>query len=613
VRGWMARGMLRDDLRRRFERALGETLPPVLACAALIMALSALLDSVLLRGPTRFRIVACDVGTTLLCLFLRSIWRRWPHVRRFSDALGVLIGAVLAANTIGTIHATRDVVYTAHLVLLLVCAGSVLDSAFWLAGLSVAVVFAWSAVAIEIASGAGLLTNAFALVAAAVAGGVFHWMRVRAYSKIATLRARDRIRDERLRRALTSARSELEQRRLAEVQGSKLREQLLHGQKMEAVGRLAGGLAHDMNNVLTSITTAGELLLEDARLDEVGRDDIESILSAAKRGATLTRNLLAFSRRGKYTSDELDAAALIDGARHLLARTLPPEIELELDLRDGGAHVEGDASQLAQAIVNLCINAADAMPDGGVVRIVTTRVSLRGDDAHRRAVAPGEYLAISVQDSGTGMDSETRRLAFDPFFTTKPQATTAGLGLAMVYGTARTHGGSAEVESRKGEGTTVTLHLPCASQTRAADSAAPPSGRRADLADRTVLLVDDEPSVCAAARRILERMGLRVRVAENGRRALEAWVAQGPFDLVVLDMAMPIMAGKEFFFRLRRLAPQARVLLVSGFARDTEAADALAGGALGFVEKPYTPTGLARAVRAALTRALPSIEGELGS
>jgi two-component system cell cycle sensor histidine kinase/response regulator CckA len=263
--------------------------------------------------------------------------------------------------------------------------------------------------------------------------------------------------------------------------------------------------------------------------------------------------------------------------------------------------------------VNLCINAAEAMPDGGVIRIRTARVKLEGSEAHRRAVAPGEYLVISVHDSGAGMDSETRRHAFDPFFTTKPEGTTSGLGLAMVYGTARNHGGSAEVESRVGDGTTVTLHLPCVAERPVIESVAPPSGRRPDLSERTVLLVDDEPSVRAAAKRILERMGLRVRPAENGRRALEAWTAEGPFDLVVLDMAMPIMGGKEFYFRLRRLAPEARVLVVSSFASDSEAGEALAAGAMGFIEKPYTPTALSRAVRTALTRELPSTTRELGS
>jgi signal transduction histidine kinase/CheY-like chemotaxis protein len=603
----------RRPLDRGAMRTVGETMPPLLACAAVLMAVNAVFDALLLADAVRWRIVACDVGTIALCLFVRSIWKRWPDAHRFSDAVALAVGALLAANTLETIRETHDVVYTAHIVLLIICAGSVVDSTVWLATFTLSVLYAWSLVALASASGAALLAHAFGLVGASVASGALHWMRVRTHAKIGLRRARDRIRGERLRRAFSSARRELAHRRHAEVEGERLREQLLHAQKMDAVGRLAGGVAHDMNNVLTSITTVGELLLDDGSLDVVGRDDVESILGAAKRGAALTRNLLAFSRRGKHVSEVLEASALIDGARHLLARTQPVEIQLEVDLRDEGARIEGDPSQLAQAIVNLCVNAADAMPDGGVIRIRTARTTLQGTEARRRAVAPGDYLMISVQDSGAGMDSETRRLAFDPFFTTKPQATTSGLGLPMVYGTARSHGGSAEVESRRGEGTTVTLHLPRAQSKAASDSVAPPSGRRPDIGDRSVLLVEDEPSVRAAARRILERTGLRVRPAENGRRALEAWAIEGPFDLVVLDMAMPVMGGKEFFFHLRRMAPGARVLLVSGLAGDGDAADALAAGALGFVEKPYTPTALSSAVRTALTRQVPSAVSDIGS
>jgi signal transduction histidine kinase/CheY-like chemotaxis protein len=610
----MSARVLPEDLRKPLERALGHAVPIALLCATAIMTVNAALDALLLPGDIRGRIVALDLGTAGLCATARAALGRWPQVRRMSDFIAVAVGALLAANAIETIRQTRDLVYTAHVVLLVVCAGSVLESSAWLFTFMLVVLGGWWLVGLASAPGLSLVAPAFSLVAAAVAGAAFHWARVRTFAKIGLLRARDRIRGERLRKAFSDARHELEQRKSAEVEGKRLREQLLHAQKMDAVGRLAGGVAHDMNNVLTSITTVGELLLEDGRLDGVGRDDVETILTAARRGAALTRNLLAFSRKGKNVVELLDARAIIDGARHLIGQALPPGIELEIDLRDGGTRIEGDPSQLAQAVANLCINAAEAMPDGGVVRIRTSRVVLEGLEAERRSVDAGDYMVIAVQDSGTGMDSETRRLAFDPFFTTKPQAApTSGLGLPMVYGTARNHAGSAEVESRKNEGTTVTLHLPCARAKAAAESVAPPSGPRADLANRTVLLVDDEPSVRAVARRILERSGLRVRAAENGRRALDTWTAEGPFDLVVVDMAMPVMGGKELLLRLRRLAPTARVLVVSGFTGDGEAAEVMAAGALGFVEKPYTPTSLSRAVRAALTRDLAPTAGKVGS
>jgi len=247
------------------------------------------------------------------------------------------------------------------------------------------------------------------------------------------------------------------------------------------------------------------------------------------------------------------------------------------------------------------------MPDGGLLWVRTQRVSLAGSEAHARAVAPGDYVAISVSDSGPGMDSETRKAAFDPFFTTKPFGEGAGLGLATVYGTARNHGGSAEIESVRGGGTTVTLHVPCADEHQVDHfSSAPPSGPRRDVRGKSVLLVDDEPAVRGAAKRILARMGLRVREAENGRRALEAHAAEGPFDLVAAQMVMATMGGKELFMRLREMAPEARVLLVSGFAPDDAASVLLEAGAVGFLEKPFTAAGLTRAVRAALTNAVQS-------
>jgi len=596
------------------ERATDEAVRAVLAVVVPIMLLSAVFDGASLPAPEGRYIVGGDLVTAAASALARVAWKRSPGLRRRAAALSFSLGVTMAANAIATMWVSRDVQYTAQLVLLIVCASSVFDSAPWLLAFAAVAVAGWCPFAARIASGGAFATALFGLALASIAAAVFHWTRVRIHSRVGVLQARDQRRRDRLRKALQRARSELEQRRRAEVEGGRLRDQLLQAQKMEAVARLAGGVAHDMNNVLTSITTIGEVLLEDDRLDPVARDDLASMLSAARRGATLSRNLLAFSRQGKYSSDILGVAALVDSARHLLARTLPEEIELEVELQDVDLQVEGDANQLVQAIVNVCTNAADAMPDGGVIWIRTAGVELGGDEAHRRAVAPGAYVAIRVQDTGPGMDSETRRVAFEPFFTTKPQGGGAGLGLAMVYGTARNHGGHAEVESAAGGGTVVTLHLPRATRRVAGDSAAPPpSGPRADLGARSVLLVDDEPSVRAVAKRILERIGLRVHTAENGRRALAVWTADGPFDLVVLDMAMPVMGGREFFSRVRKLDPTARVLLVSGFAPDDDARELLAAGALGFIEKPYTPTSLTRAVRSALAREPPASAGELGS
>jgi signal transduction histidine kinase/CheY-like chemotaxis protein len=440
---------------------------------------------------------------------------------------------------------------------------------------------------------------------------VFFVARVRAYARVAVLRLRDRVRGERLRKALAAARLTLAERERTEAEKEDLRNALLQAQKLEAVGRLSAAVAHDINNVLAAILSAGELLLADSHLDAAGRDDVDTILRSARHGAAFAKNLLAVGRRGKYASDLLDPGDVVAEALRALEPSLPVETNVEVQLGHGAARVEGDLEQLTQVVSNLCRNASQAMPDGGTIVLRTSVVALEGAAAHRRAVSPGVYVSVSVSDSGEGMTSEDRQRAFEPFYASRAgrsESPSAGLGLAMVYGAARNHGGVAEIESGSGRGTVVTLFLPFAdadAHTPATQSSAPEGRPRADLRGKTVLLVDDEASVRAVARRILERMGLRVTEAEHGRRALVAYAAEGPFDLVMVDLAMPVMGGKELFARLRAMAPDARVIVVSGADARDQAMDLVAAGALGVIEKPYTPGSLARAVRVALAAADP--------
>jgi two-component system cell cycle sensor histidine kinase/response regulator CckA len=510
----------------------------------------------------------------------------------------------LAGDVVATMAATGEVAYGGHLSVMILGAGAFFASAVWMIALDVLVAAAWVFMAWPLATRSQLWAQGISLGLSAGLGAMFAATRVQAYGRIALLRARDRVRGERLRVALANARIEISQRERVETEEKRLREQLLQASKMDAVGRLAAGVAHEINNALASISMVSGLMLEEEALGAVAREDLQSIQDAAGRAGELTRKLSAVGRGGKYATESLDPGDLVERARQSLADRLKPPIEVEIHLDHGDSKAQGDSAQLVLALRDLLGNAVDAMPDGGVLSIRTRRVTLAGKEAHARAVAPGEYVAITVVDSGTGMDSETRKAAFDPFFTTKPFGGGAGLGLSTVYGTARTHGGSAEIESVRGSGTSVTIHVPCVDE-RQPDriSSAPPSGPRTDIRGSSVLLVDDEPAVRGAARRILERMGLRVIEAENGRRGLEAYAADGPFDLVVADMVMPTMGGREFFLRLREKVPDACVLLVSGFAPDDAARVLLDAGAVGFLEKPFTAAGLTRAVRAALTSA----------
>jgi signal transduction histidine kinase/ActR/RegA family two-component response regulator len=586
--------------RALLERTVNEAMPSVLGAFAAIAGLFAAADLVSLP-PSARAIVVYDVATSLACLGGRVVWQRSTAIRRYLHPVGALFGVLFASNTLATMSLTGEMAYSSHLAVMLVGAGAFFISVPWIVAYDVLIGAAWVVIARHIATPAQQWAHGIALLLSVALAAILQTVRLRAYTRIALLRARDARRRGKLRAVAAKVRSELEHRRRAETEEQRLREQLLQARKMDAVGRLAGGVAHEINNALASIVAVSELLLEDERLDPVTREDVGSIREASERAADLTRKLSAVGRTGKYATDVLDPGELVDSALRSIAGKLRPEIEVIVERGHGDAQIEGDANQLVAALRSLCVNAADAMPDGGILSVRTSRVTLLGDQAHSRAVTPGEYVAIAVQDTGPGMDSETRRLAFDPFFTTKPFGTSSGLGLPSVYGTARNHGGSAEIDSARGRGTTATLHVPCVVPHADRETPVPASGMRRDVRGRTVLLVDDEPAVRAAARRILERMGVVVREAENGRRALEIVATEGPFDLFVVDLAMPVMGGKELFLRLRETRIDPCVLLVSGFGPDDEARALLAAGAVGFLEKPYTLTALTRAVRAALT------------
>jgi signal transduction histidine kinase/CheY-like chemotaxis protein len=591
------------SLRQAVDEAHKHAASTVLTGAALFLLLGAGFDQWNLRGPYQELVVGFDVAIAGVCIALRALLRQGRLSGPRADLVWVGLALLVASDVLVTILLARQAAYGAFLTLLLVCIGFVMRSlALFLAGAAL-VTSGWLFVAMRMGWSVEAAPWAFSLVVASAAGGVVLVARTQAYARISLLRLRDRVRGERLSAALSTARTRLDERDRNEAEKERLRAALLQAQKMEAVGRLAGGVAHDINNILTAIMSAAEMLLADADLDAAGREDVATILSSARRGAEFTQNLLAVGRQGKYASELVDPADIVRGAERALEHALPVEVRLEIRLDHGDARILGDLSQMTQALVNVCTNALEAMPDGGSLTIRTAVVTLEGGDAHRRAVVPGEYVSFVVSDSGEGMGSEDRQRAFEPFFTTKPQHLGAGLGLAMAYGAARNHGGSAELDSARGRGTTVTIHVPCAdadARPSLQESSAPEGVPRRDLATRTVLLVDDEASVRGVARRILERLHVDVREAENGRRALVTFSSEGPFDLVVLDLTMPLMGGKELFTRLKALAPDVRVIVVAGSGEIPSATELTDAGAVGIIEKPYTPSGLSRAVRAAL-------------
>jgi signal transduction histidine kinase/ActR/RegA family two-component response regulator len=369
----------------------------------------------------------------------------------------------------------------------------------------------------------------------------------------------------------------------------RLEDRLLHAQRMEAVGGLAAGLAHDMNNVLGSITSFASLAADEVTSPSV-RADLEQITAQSMRGAELTRGLLAFSRHGKYRKQAVRIADVVHEVMPMLERTLPGSIAIEQHLNNGTACIEGDPVQLGQVLVNLSINAAHAMKNHGTMVIATDVVVLDGGAASSLGLAPERYARIQVTDTGIGMDEATRRRVFEPFFTTKPAGQGTGLGLSTVWGIVQSHDGAVSVDSTPGVGSTFTVHLPLTDRTAPARSERPVKTtklRRTGL----VLIADDEPAVRAGTARIVERMGLSAIQACNGDEALALYLEKATtIDLVILDMVMPVMGGAECFRRLRE-AGQVPVLIATGYAVDADVQEMVARGA-SLIEKPFPSSDL---------------------
>ncbi len=376
-----------------------------------------------------------------------------------------------------------------------------------------------------------------------------------------------------------------------------LEEQLRQAQKMEAIGTLAGGIAHDFNNILTSIMGFASVIYSELPVDSPLRHDVETIIRSTQRGSELTRQLLTFARRGQVKVYPLNLNDIAREVVSLLERTIDKAIALESHLAEDLAIVEGNAGQLHQMLLNLCLNARDAMPQGGRLIIETQNVTLSEEKARTELdLEAGQYVLLSVTDTGVGMDAETQQHLFEPFFTTKEEG--RGLGLAIVYGVVRRHGGAIHVYSEPGQGSTFKVYLPVAGRL----AEAPPLAEAEVVGGtETVLVVDDEEPVRKLLRRILEQGGYTVLLAADGIEAVKLYAERSAeIDLVVLDIIMPWMGGQETYERLREINPDVKVLLSSGYSENGQAQDILAAGAKGFLQKPYDQRTVLRKVREVL-------------
>ncbi|MBA2645706.1 MAG: DUF4118 domain-containing protein [Pyrinomonadaceae bacterium] len=374
-------------------------------------------------------------------------------------------------------------------------------------------------------------------------------------------------------------------------------ERLRQAQRMEAAGQLAGGIAHDFNNILTVINGYSELLLHRPVIDERAREKISQIHKAGMRAAALTRQLLAFSRKQILQPKLLDVNALVSDLHTLLQRLIGEHITVALTLDASAGFIKADPGQIEQVIINLAINARDAMPEGGTLTIATSNVVVDEAFVDDDAVPPGEYVTLVVSDTGVGMTAEVKGLAFEPFFTTKEHGKGTGLGLSTVYGIVTQSDGNIRVESEPDVGTTIKIYLPRVYEPYVPTASTPPP-HAAPRGAETILLVEDEQEVRVMAREILEVSGYRVIVAGHGEEALEVSERhKGTIHLLVTDIVMPRMGGRQLAERLLAARPGLKVLYISGYTDDMIVRRDVQDADIAYLPKPFTPGDLKTKVR----------------
>ncbi len=393
---------------------------------------------------------------------------------------------------------------------------------------------------------------------------------------------------------------DITERRRAEEERTRLESQLRHAQKIEAIGTLTAGVAHEFNNIMTAIIGFGELVQEGMAQDDPSRTYMDMVLASAMRATHLTQGLLAYSRKQIMHPRPVSVNGIVRNVEKLLSRLLGEHIELRSLQSEEEMMVMADAGQIEQVLVNLATNARDAMPDGGLLTITTGRVTQDHAFIRRHNYGkPGTYAVITVADTGMGIAEETRERIFEPFFTTKESGKGTGLGLAVVYGIVKQHGGYIDVASGQGRGTLFTIYLPAIES--AADETESPVVSPMRRGTETVLVAEDDPTVRSLTRTVLGRFGYNVITAENGEDAVARFREnRGEVRLLILDIMMPRMNGDEAYLEIRRMAPHIKVIFISGYPEDVVRKDRILGEQEHFIAKPVSRHDLITKVREVL-------------
>ncbi|MCP4605199.1 MAG: response regulator [Proteobacteria bacterium] len=582
-----------DDLNENLQDSLNEVvlndLKPLTAAIAIFYVAYITYEIFVLPEFALIPVIVVDIS--LICIFLGMRWalnhRKIPT--KYANSCTFITGAVILADSIVMFTLIRDPFFTNYAVIVVAGIAYFMLSFRWWA-LSVSIyVAAWVPVSWLVTPVDDFADACFVIFGAVILSFTIQLTRLRTYRRIEQMRRRETRQNRKLEQALMSAEKEFLKRRRTQQEKEQLEGRLHHTKKMEAVGRLAGGVAHDMNNILSAIMGSASVLDDEIKGDSSVREDVDNILSACGKGRDLTRDLLGFARKGKYKKERISLNTVVDKVRALLNRTLPKKIVIEYFLENGLRNIEGDPSQIEYVLMNICLNSADAMEDQGRLVISTRNVEFDSlTDPRWSGLEPGRYVELKVSDTGKGIDSEVLTQVFEPFFTTKPKGKGTGLGLSMVYGTIHNHKGHVIIDSKPNKGCAVTFMLPSID--------GHPLGVVSEQEERTatqqgsggILLVDDEQLVRTSSERLLARLGYTIFVAENGRAAVEMFERHKvEISLVLMDLVMPEMDGYEAYYKLKKMDPEIKILLCSGFSKDEKVNTLLADGAVGFLPKPF--------------------------